>query len=68
MDCELPKIWRYVRGDRRAARDAGASGTSISFASENDAYALPPIEQLLGRKINCEMPPEVLLKPVPHKR
>ncbi|MNY79472.1 ATP-dependent RNA helicase RhlB [compost metagenome] len=46
---------------------AGASGTSISFASENDAYALPPIEQLLGRKINCEMPPEELLKPVPRK-
>lgn len=57
----------YVHRIGRTGR-AGASGTSISFASENDAYALPPIEQLLGRKINCEMPPEVLLTPVPHKR
>ncbi|MDP3977945.1 MAG: ATP-dependent RNA helicase RhlB [Pseudomonas sp.] len=56
----------YVHRIGRTGR-AGASGTSISFASENDAYALPPIEQLLGRKINCEMPPEVLLKPVPRK-
>ncbi|MNT53187.1 ATP-dependent RNA helicase RhlB [compost metagenome] len=56
----------YVHRIGRTGR-AGASGTSISFASENDAYALPPIEQLLGRKINCEMPPEELLKPVPRK-
>ncbi|MDX1722782.1 MAG: ATP-dependent RNA helicase RhlB [Pseudomonas sp.] len=56
----------YVHRIGRTGR-AGASGTSISFASENDAYALPPIEQLLGRKINCEMPPEVLLTPVPRK-
>ena len=56
----------YVHRIGRTGR-AGASGTSISFASENDAYALPPIEQLLGRKINGEMPPEELLKPVPRK-
>ena len=46
---------------------AGASGTSISFAGEDDAFALPPIEELLGRKITCEMPPAELLKPVPRK-
>ncbi|WP_328803655.1 ATP-dependent RNA helicase RhlB [Aquipseudomonas ullengensis] len=56
----------YVHRIGRTGR-AGASGTSISFASEDDAYALPPIEELLGRKITCEMPPEELLKPVPHK-
>jgi ATP-dependent RNA helicase RhlB len=46
---------------------AGSTGTSISFAGEDDAFALPPIEELLGRKINCEMPPTELLKPVPRK-
>jgi ATP-dependent RNA helicase RhlB len=56
----------YVHRIGRTGR-AGASGTSISFAGEDDAYALPPIEELLGRKINCEMPPEELLKPVPRK-
>ncbi|MBD9415464.1 ATP-dependent RNA helicase RhlB [Pseudomonas sp. PDM16] len=56
----------YVHRIGRTGR-AGASGTSISFAGEDDAYALPPIEALLGRKINCEMPPEELLKPVPRK-
>jgi ATP-dependent RNA helicase RhlB len=56
----------YVHRIGRTGR-AGSSGTSISFAGEDDAFALPPIEELLGRKINCEMPPEELLKPVPRK-
>ncbi|MGE8362689.1 ATP-dependent RNA helicase RhlB [Pseudomonas sp.] len=56
----------YVHRIGRTGR-AGTSGTSISFAGEDDAFALPPIEALLGRKINCEMPPEVLLKSVPRK-
>ncbi|AYF88171.1 ATP-dependent RNA helicase RhlB [Pseudomonas sp. JS3066] len=56
----------YVHRIGRTGR-AGASGTSISFAGEDDAFALPPIEELLGRKINCEMPPAELLKSVPRK-
>ncbi|GAC1038334.1 ATP-dependent RNA helicase RhlB [Pseudomonas sp. No.117] len=57
----------YVHRIGRTGR-AGASGTSISFAGEDDAFALPPIETLLGRKISCEMPPAELLKPVPRQR
>ncbi len=57
----------YVHRIGRTGR-AGASGTSISFASEDDAFALPPIEALLGRRINCEMPPHELLKPVPRRQ
>jgi ATP-dependent RNA helicase RhlB len=56
----------YVHRIGRTGR-AGTSGTSISFAGEDDAFALPPIETLLGRKIACEMPPAELLKPVPRK-
>jgi len=56
----------YVHRIGRTGR-AGSTGTSISFAGEDDAFALPPIEELLGRKINCEMPPTELLKPVPRK-
>lgn len=56
----------YVHRIGRTGR-AGSSGTSISFAGEDDAYALPAIEALLGRKITCEMPPDELLKPVPRK-
>ncbi len=56
----------YVHRIGRTGR-AGSSGTSISFAGEDDAYALPAIEALLGRKIACEMPPDELLKPVPRK-
>ncbi len=56
----------YVHRIGRTGR-AGASGTSISFAGEDDAFALPPIEALIGRKIQCEMPPDELLKPVPRK-
>src|SRR3990167_3678515 len=56
----------YVHRIGRTGR-AGSSGTSISFAGEDDAYALPAIEALLGRKIACEMPSDELLKPVPRK-
>ncbi len=50
----------YVHRIGRTGR-AGASGISISFASEDDSFLLPPIETLLGRKLDCEMPPEQLL-------
>ena len=56
----------YVHRIGRTGR-AGATGTSISFAGEDDAFALPPIETLIGRKIQCETPPDELLKPVPRK-
>ena len=56
----------YVHRIGRTGR-AGASGTSISFAGEDDAFALPPIEALIGRTIHCETPPDELLKPVPRK-
>ncbi len=56
----------YVHRIGRTGR-AGTSGVSISFAGEDDSYQLPAIEELLGRKISCEMPPTELLKPVPKK-
>ncbi len=54
----------YVHRIGRTGR-AGTSGTSISFAGEDDAFALPPIEALIGRKIQCETPPAELLAPTP---
>ncbi len=57
----------YVHRIGRTGR-AGSSGTSISFAGEDDSFALPPIEALIGRKIQCEMPSAELLAPVPHSR
>ncbi|PVZ11264.1 MULTISPECIES: ATP-dependent RNA helicase RhlB [unclassified Pseudomonas] len=56
----------YVHRIGRTGR-AGTSGVSISFAGEDDAYQLPAIEALLGRKIGCEMPPDELLRPVARK-
>ncbi|HCS26583.1 MAG TPA: ATP-dependent RNA helicase RhlB, partial [Spongiibacteraceae bacterium] len=47
----------YVHRIGRTGR-AGAKGTSISFASEDDAFLLPAIETLLGAKLPCEQPPE----------
>lgn len=46
----------YVHRIGRTGR-AGAKGTSISFASEDDAFLLPEIEKLLGNKLACEQPP-----------
>ena len=50
----------YVHRIGRTGR-AGKQGVSISFACEDDAFLLPAIEELLGRKIDCEQPPAKLL-------
>ena len=51
----------YVHRIGRTGR-AGKTGTSISFACEDDAFRLEPIEKLLERKLNCVMPEESLLQ------
>jgi ATP-dependent RNA helicase RhlB len=51
----------YVHRIGRTGR-AGATGTSISFACEDDAFLLPNIEEALGMKLPCVRPPEHLLR------
>lgn len=53
----------YVHRIGRTGR-AGASGTSISFACEDDSFLIPELEELLGDKLEKEYPPETLLTPV----
>ncbi len=50
----------YVHRIGRTGR-AGALGTSISFASEDDSFHIPAIEQFLGNKLNCIYPNDSLL-------
>lgn len=50
----------YVHRIGRTGR-AGNKGISISFACEDDAFRVPAIEELLGTKITCIVPPEELL-------
>ena len=45
----------YVHRIGRTGR-AGASGTSISFVTENDAFNLPAIEAFLGHAVSCTQP------------
>lgn len=52
----------YIHRIGRTGR-AGKNGTSISFACEDDAFLLEPIEKLMGKKLDCEQPPEELLAP-----
>ena len=47
----------YVHRIGRTGR-AGSTGVSISFACEDDSFRLEPIEKLLGRKLECTVPPE----------
>jgi ATP-dependent RNA helicase RhlB len=55
----------YVHRIGRTGR-AGAAGTSVSFADEEDAFYLPPIEKFMGRALNCIQPEsDWLEKPVP---
>ena len=54
----------YVHRIGRTGR-AGASGTSISFACEDDGHLIPALEAAIGRKLECVHPPAELLAPVP---
>jgi ATP-dependent RNA helicase RhlB len=45
----------YVHRIGRTGR-AGTSGISISFATEDDAYAIPAIEKYIGRPLPCTHP------------
>jgi ATP-dependent RNA helicase RhlB len=54
----------YVHRIGRTGR-AGAIGTSISFACEEDSFLLPAIEEKLGIKLDCIHPDEHLLEKAP---
>ncbi len=50
----------YVHRIGRTGR-AGATGTSISFACEDDAFLLPQLEEAIGMKLTCEYPDVALV-------
>ena len=67
VNCTLPEEPEdYVHRIGRTGR-AGKFGTSISFATEDDAFLLEPIQNLIGRKLECEQPDEALLAPARRK-
>ena len=51
----------YVHRIGRTGR-AGKTGTSISFASEEDSFYIPDIEAYIGHKLHCQNPDEEWLK------
>jgi ATP-dependent RNA helicase RhlB len=54
----------YVHRIGRTGR-AGAAGTSVSFATEKEAYQIPAIEKYLGAGMPCVYPDDALLTSVP---
>ncbi len=54
----------YVHRIGRTGR-AGASGKSIGFATEDDAFQIPAIEKYLTEELPCVYPEDALLTPVP---
>lgn len=50
----------YIHRIGRTGR-AGATGTSIALACEFESFQIPDIEELLGEKLCCELPPEEFL-------
>ncbi|WP_277600695.1 ATP-dependent RNA helicase RhlB [Amphritea opalescens] len=53
----------YVHRIGRTGR-AGSTGTSISFATEDDAFLLPEIEEVAGVKMKCVYPDPNLLESI----
>lgn len=54
----------YVHRIGRTGR-AGETGTSISFACEEDSFYIPPIEAFIGNELHCVQPDEEWLAPPP---
>lgn len=58
----------YIHRIGRTGR-AGATGTSVSFACEDDSFYIPAIEKVLGAELRCEYPDSELLEtPPPQER
>jgi len=57
----------YVHRIGRTGR-AGATGTSVSFACEDDAFMIPKLEEAIGRKLPSKYPEEELLADIPPMR
>jgi ATP-dependent RNA helicase RhlB len=60
----------YVHRIGRTGR-AGATGTSVSFADEKDAFYIPPIEAFIEQKLSCIEPKQEWLttpKPIPSRK
>lgn len=56
----------YVHRIGRTGR-AGAKGMSISFASEDDSYMLPSIEEHIKEPLKYIVPDDSLIAPIPEK-
>ena len=52
----------YVHRIGRTGR-AGHEGTAISFADENESFAIPEIEKFIGQPLTCTQPEDELLRP-----
>jgi len=55
----------YVHRIGRTGR-AGAEGTAVSFACEDESFTIPEIEEYIGEELSCLYPEDVLLTPLPH--
>ncbi|QSP93587.1 DEAD/DEAH box helicase [Marinobacter salinisoli] len=53
----------YVHRIGRTGR-AGTSGVSVSFAGEEDSFALPAIETYISQKLKTTVPDESLMEPM----
>ena len=54
----------YVHRIGRTGR-AGASGISVSFATEDESFCIPRIEEFIGEKFTCVYPEDRLLASLP---
>jgi hypothetical protein len=58
----------YVHRIGRTGR-AGATGTSVSFACEEDSFRIPAIEKFIGHELHCTQPDkDWLTLPPPDKK
>ena len=54
----------YVHRIGRTGR-AGAKGTAVSFACEDESFVIPEIEEYIGEELSCQQPEACLLENLP---
>ena len=65
VNFDLPYVAEdYVHRIGRTGR-AGAEGTAVSFACEDESFTIPEIEKYIGEELSCKYPEDVLLRALP---
>jgi ATP-dependent RNA helicase RhlB len=66
INCDMPRAAEDYTYRLGFAGRGTARGAIVTFATENDAFAIPEIEAVTGHPLRCEVPTDELLARLPN--